>query len=80
MKVALTKIPDRPARSIASGRRLGSSYEETAEICGVAVGTIKSRVNRARRKLAELLQVEGEGEFGPDAQVAAIVRSSSAAR
>lgn len=27
---------------------LGHSYETAAEICGVAVGTIKSRVNRAR--------------------------------
>lgn len=27
---------------------LGHSYEEAADICGVAVGTIKSRVNRAR--------------------------------
>lgn len=27
---------------------LGHSYEDAAEICGVAVGTIKSRVNRAR--------------------------------
>ncbi|MFC4171065.1 NepR family anti-sigma factor [Microvirga sp. GCM10011540] len=33
----------------------GLSYEETAAICGTAVGTIKSRVNRARTRLAELL-------------------------
>jgi RNA polymerase sigma-70 factor, ECF subfamily len=31
------------------------SYEEAAVICGVAVGTIKSRLNRARAKLAEHL-------------------------
>jgi RNA polymerase sigma-70 factor (ECF subfamily) len=40
----------------------GCSYEEAAQICGCAVGTIKSRVNRARRKLADLLGLEGEGE------------------
>ena len=34
----------------------GFSYEEAAQICGVAVGTIKSRVHRARHRLAELLQ------------------------
>lgn len=30
----------------------GFSYQEAAEVCGVAVGTIKSRVNRARETLA----------------------------
>jgi RNA polymerase sigma-70 factor (ECF subfamily) len=38
----------------------GFSYEEAAEICGVAVGTIKSRVNRARRRLIERLALHGE--------------------
>ena len=33
----------------------GMSYEEAAEKCGCAVGTMKSRVNRARAKLAEML-------------------------
>jgi RNA polymerase sigma-70 factor, ECF subfamily len=36
----------------------GFSYEEAAEICGVAVGTIKSRVSRARTLLVQLLMVD----------------------
>jgi RNA polymerase sigma-70 factor, ECF subfamily len=44
----------------------GFSYEEAAEICGCAVGTIKSRVNRARVKLAELLEIQSSDDFGPD--------------
>src|ERR1043165_3808291 len=40
----------------------GCSYEEAAEICGCAVGTIKSRVNRARKKLSDLLGLEDEGD------------------
>ncbi len=36
----------------------GFSYEEAAQTCGCAVGTIKSRANRARAKLAELLRLE----------------------
>ena len=34
----------------------GMAYEEAAAICGVAVGTMKSRVSRARKRLAEMLQ------------------------
>jgi len=33
----------------------GLSYEEAAEIAQCAVGTMKSRVSRARRNLEELL-------------------------
>src|SRR5215469_12748368 len=33
----------------------GFSYEEAAQICGCAVGTIKSRVARARSALMEML-------------------------
>ncbi|MGR3323371.1 MAG: RNA polymerase sigma factor [Pseudooceanicola sp.] len=39
----------------------GFSYEEAAETCGVAVGTIKSRANRGRAKLAEMLHADGLG-------------------
>lgn len=38
----------------------GFSYEEAAETCGVAVGTIKSRVNRARKQLVEILQMSDD--------------------
>ncbi|MCZ2328892.1 RNA polymerase sigma factor [Bartonella sp. F02] len=44
----------------------GFSYEDAAAICGCAVGTIKSRVSRARHRLQELLQVNGESDYGPD--------------
>jgi RNA polymerase sigma-70 factor (ECF subfamily) len=44
----------------------GVTYEEAAQICGTAVGTIKSRVNRARHHLAELLQVADSDEIGVD--------------
>ena len=33
----------------------GLSYEEAAEVCGCAIGTIKSRVSRARAELMHLL-------------------------
>lgn len=36
----------------------GFSYEEAAEITSAAVGTVKSRVNRARNALAKALAIE----------------------
>jgi RNA polymerase sigma-70 factor, ECF subfamily len=39
----------------------GLSYEEVAEVCGVAVGTVKSRVSRARTLLQALLE---RGDYG----------------
>jgi RNA polymerase sigma-70 factor, ECF subfamily len=44
----------------------GFSYEQAAKICGCAVGTVKSRVNRARIKLAQLLSIEDNADFGTD--------------
>ena len=53
----------------------GFSYEEAAEIAGVAMGTIKSRVSRARARLLNELQVSDEGEYGPDSISAHIIGS-----
>jgi RNA polymerase sigma-70 factor (ECF subfamily) len=50
----------------------GFAYEEAADICNCRVGTIKSRVSRARKRLQEVLGVEGEGEFGPDGSSAPV--------
>ena len=54
---------------------LGERYEDAAEICGCAIGTMKSRVSRARTRLQDVLKVSGEADYGPDA-VAAQVTSS----
>jgi RNA polymerase sigma-70 factor, ECF subfamily len=37
---------------------IGLSYEETASVCDVAVGTIRSRVARARTQLIEMLNAD----------------------
>jgi RNA polymerase sigma-70 factor (ECF subfamily) len=45
----------------------GLSYEEAAAVCNCAVGTIKSRVARARAELHDLvLGGDGEGRCGGD--------------
>lgn len=55
---ALAKLPDEQREALILVGASGFAYEEAAAICGVAVGTIKSRVNRARRRLAQLLDYE----------------------
>jgi RNA polymerase sigma-70 factor (ECF subfamily) len=49
----------------------GMTYDEAAEICGCAVGTIKSRVNRARSRLAEILCLKDVDDLGPDSVIMA---------
>ena len=44
----------------------GYSYEEAATISGCAVGTVKSRVNRARAHLADIMAVGSVQDLGPD--------------
>ena len=62
---ALLQIPveQREAVLLVAG---GISYEEAAQICGVAIGTIKSRVNRARHALAERLSIADTEDIGVD--------------
>lgn len=53
----------------------GFSYEDAARVCGCAVGTMKSRVNRARNRLLEEMTGQLPGEAAPDDEDA--VKSSS---
>jgi RNA polymerase sigma-70 factor, ECF subfamily len=66
LRAALAHLPrsHRDALLLVGGE--GMTYEEVAMLQGVAVGTIKSRVNRARTQLAELLQMKSRHEIGPD--------------
>ncbi|MBM1175085.1 sigma factor-like helix-turn-helix DNA-binding protein, partial [Microvirga arabica] len=56
----------------------GVSYEEAAQICGTNFGTIKSRINRARTRLAELLALDAQEDLGPDRLVKAALFVHSA--
>jgi RNA polymerase sigma-70 factor (ECF subfamily) len=70
---ALAKLPQDQREALILVGASGFSYEEAAEICGSAVGTIKSRVNRARNRLAELLAIEGASDIGPDSTTQAVL-------
>jgi len=52
---AIQKLPEHQREVLMLIGVLGVSYEETAEICGCAVGTVKSRLNRARASVLEFL-------------------------
>ena len=54
---AMQKLPLDQREALILVGASGMSYEEAAEICGCAAGTMKSRVNRARTLLAELMSL-----------------------
>src|SRR5712691_10955010 len=70
---ALAKLPADQREALILVGASGFSYEEAAEICGCAIGTIKSRVNRARTRLAELMSIESIDELGPDNATRAVL-------
>jgi len=74
---ALTQLPADQREALILVGASGFSYEEAAQICGCAVGTTKSRVNRARARLAIILSIESADDFGPDRESRAVVASAS---
>ncbi|PVE21319.1 RNA polymerase subunit sigma-70 [Microvirga sp. KLBC 81] len=60
LEAALHKLPDGQREALMLVGVEGLSYEEAALVLGCAVGTVKSRVNRARSCLAELMRLAGE--------------------
>ncbi len=75
-RTALNKLPTDQREALILVGASGFSYEEAAGICGCAVGTIKSRVNRARTRLAELMSIESADDFGPDREMRAVLTGS----
>ena len=55
LRRALLQLPDDQREALVLVGAGGFAYEEAAEICGCAIGTVKSRVSRARTALAEIL-------------------------
>jgi RNA polymerase sigma-70 factor, ECF subfamily len=63
VRAAIDKLADDHREAVVLRDLQGLSYEEISEITGQAVGTVKSRIHRARVELARLLKpfVEAEG-------------------
>ncbi len=66
MRKALVRLPVDQREALLLVSASDMSYEEAAEICGVAVGTIKSRVSRARSRLVELMGLSHSSDIGLD--------------
>ncbi len=71
MLKALGKLPVDQREALLLVSAEGLSYEDAARICGTNIGTIKSRINRARNRLAEMMKFEAADDLGPDGLVKA---------
>ena len=58
MIAAINRLPTHYREMLVLVVMLGETYERAGEICGCTMGTVKSRVNRARRLVAEDLEKE----------------------
>jgi RNA polymerase sigma-70 factor (ECF subfamily) len=67
LRLGLGMLPPEQREALVLVGAGGFAYEEAAEICGCAVGTVKSRVSRARRALQLILE---RGEYDRDGKAA----------
>ena len=57
---ALAALNDRHRQVLVLAAGLGLSYEDIAHTLGISIGTVRSRLSRARRRLRELLEADGQ--------------------
>jgi RNA polymerase sigma-70 factor (ECF subfamily) len=75
LRRAMNMLPEDQREALILVGAGGVSYDEAAQICGTAVGTIKSRVSRARSRLLEIMD-EGDlvdDGIEPDGAMASII-------
>ncbi len=76
-RAALARLPADQREALILICAAGNSYEEAATICCCAVGTVKSRVNRGRRRLAQLLVVQSGADFCQAVEWTAMMETAS---
>jgi RNA polymerase sigma-70 factor (ECF subfamily) len=67
LRQAMRMLPEEQREALILVGAGGFAYEEAADICGCAVGTVKSRVSRARRALQSILEDGGYRRDGAPA-------------
>ena len=60
LRAAVALLPEEQRDALVMTQLEKMPYEEAARILGVSEGTVKSRVNRAKARLKEILSEEGE--------------------
>ncbi len=70
---ALLKLPKDQRDALMLVGASGFTCDEAAAACGCAVGTVKSRVHRARTRLAKFVRLEETSSFGPNASELAVL-------
>lgn len=60
---AINQLPDHYREVLCLVVILGESYQNAAQLCGIEIGTVKSRVNRARNLLIEKIGANTLAEF-----------------
>ena len=63
VRAAINRLPDHHREVLVLIGVLGVSYEEASRICGCAIGTIKSRLNRARLSVLADLGEQSSGSL-----------------
>lgn len=63
LQAALLELPAEHREALILVGAAGLSYEEAAQICGCALGTIKSRVSRARARLLKIMAADEAGDL-----------------
>ena len=71
VRLAMAKLSPEQREALLLVGAEGLTYDEAAKICNTHIGTIKSRVNRARNRLAEIL---GSGD-AEEPQAERVVRA-----
>lgn len=77
---AFAQLSDEHREALLLVGASGFSYEEAADMCGVAIGTMKSRTGRARKRLAGLMELEEEDalEMTDDATLSVLTAAKAA--
>lgn len=79
-RVAFSQLTDEQREALLLVGASGFSYEEAADMCGVAIGTIKSRIGRARQRLTELMELDEDDklELTDEATISVLSASKAA--